>query len=266
VTPEHHYPAELYELIHRGTPGDLGFYREACAGARRILELGCGYGRVVSALSELEAEITGLDRDAGLLARAADRVAALPSARRARVHLVVADMTSFDLVVNDSPGFDRILIPHSGLYCLLNDEAAVDCFRCVARHLAPGGELLIDAYAADEFHATAKPEAHVDADLSPVVSVEHDAATYDVFERSCWDRTAQRLDVTYEYIPRDGGDALQGSLSHRYLVGQQLTELLERGGLRLVSLADGWKAASNGAGTPLRSDAEFFVARAVVCP
>ena len=45
------YDAELYELLHSGTPGDLAFYRKWCRGADNVLELGCGYGRVLCALS-----------------------------------------------------------------------------------------------------------------------------------------------------------------------------------------------------------------------
>ena len=34
------YDPELYHLLHRGNPGDLRWYRQRCAGAQRILELG----------------------------------------------------------------------------------------------------------------------------------------------------------------------------------------------------------------------------------
>jgi hypothetical protein len=31
------YDPALYALIHRGTPGDLGFYQRACQGVDRVL-------------------------------------------------------------------------------------------------------------------------------------------------------------------------------------------------------------------------------------
>ncbi len=43
------YPPALYAELHVGNPGDLAFYREHCVGASSILELGCGYGRVMTA-------------------------------------------------------------------------------------------------------------------------------------------------------------------------------------------------------------------------
>ena len=95
-----------------------------------------------------------------------------------------------------------------------------------------------------------------------MVSVEHAGAAYDVFERSRWDRERQRLDVTYEYIPRGGGAALQGALAHRYLLGSQLEELLDRGGLRLVSMRGDFETTL-GEPRPIPADCDFFVAVAV---
>jgi SAM-dependent methyltransferase len=243
------YPAALYELVHRGTAGDLSFYSRECADARRVLELGCGYGRVLSALCErTDLELTGLDRNPELLARARAR---LPE----RVVLVHADMTRFEL---PGPGFDRILIPHSGVYCLEDDDACIACFRACARHLAPAGRLVFDAYAADGFHAEQDPADHSDERLDPVVSVEHEGICYDVFERSLWRRQLQRLDVTYEYVPREGGDAAMGRLVHHYLLLEQISPLLRRAGLDLVSLAGDWR------GRPAEPDDDMWVATAVL--
>jgi tRNA G46 methylase TrmB len=44
--------AELYRLTHRGNPGDVGFYRKLCSGVQSVLELGCGYGRLLAALAQ----------------------------------------------------------------------------------------------------------------------------------------------------------------------------------------------------------------------
>lgn len=252
-----HYPAALYELVHRGTAGDLAFYVRVCNAASerehaRVLELGCGYGRVLAALRESsqqqhrrkeKLELTGLERDPDLLARARERLAD-PSVR-----LVEGDMTAF--AITDEGGepaaFDRILIPHSGIYCLPDDEACVACFQCCAQHLAPDGRLVFDAYGADVFHIEQDPADHTDERLDPVVSVEHEGICYDVFERSRWERSEQRLDVTYEYIPRGGGEALVGRLMHRYLLRDQLEPLLARAGLQLISLDGDWRG---GASTP----------------
>ena len=249
----HPYPAELYELVHRGTAGDVSFYCRVCEGASSVLELGCGYGRLLEPLSEL-ADVTGLDRDPELLVRAKVRLT-----ERSGAQLVHGDMTEFDPASTFAPGggFDRILIPHSGIYCLPDDEACVACFRCCAKTLRPGGALVFDAYAADAFHLDEDPDDHTDDRLDPVVSVEFEGRQYDVFERSRWERSTQRLDVTYEYIPRGGGAVLQGRLMHRYLLRSQIEPLLEQAGMRLESLHGDWH------GRPVSSESDMWVATAI---
>ena len=250
----HPYPAALYELVHRGTAGDLSFYQGVCADASGVLELGCGYGRVLEGLASLGIALTGLEIDPERLARASAR---LGDARKLR--LVQGDMRAFDGASTFAPraGFDRILIPHSGVYCLPDDTSCVACFRCCAEQLAAGGRLVFDAYAADAFHRDENPAAHVDERLDPVVSIEFEDRSYDVFERSRWERARQQLDVTYEYIPRGGGEALQGRLLHRYLLRDQLAPLLEQAGLRLQSLHGDWQGHSSS------SESEMWVATAV---
>ena len=192
--------------------------------------------------------------DPELLARAGARVGDAPNVR-----LVLGDMRSFDRETTGPPttGFDLILIPHSGVYCLPDDASCVACFQCCAEQLATGGRLVFDAYGADAFHRDEDPAAHVDTRLDPVVSIEFEGRSYDVFERSRWERTRQQLEVTYEYIPRAGGEALQGRLLHRYLLRDQLVPLLEQAGLRLESLHGDWR------GHPSSSESDMWVATAV---
>jgi SAM-dependent methyltransferase len=260
VLDDHHYAAALYELVHRGTPGDLEFYRRACADADNVLELGCGYGRVLMALAGLGLSVTGLDRDPELLALGEEHAGRLGKSVASRIEFVLGDMTDFDLISGarsrERGTFDRILIPYSGLYCLLTDEACESSFRQIAAHLRPTGKLILDAYTADRFHAETDPAYHVDKHLDPIVAVEYQGEVYDVFERTRWERDRQRLDVTYEYIPRDGGAVLQGSIAHRYLLEGQLERLLERAGLTLISLAGDFN------GGDLAADSDVFVATA----
>jgi SAM-dependent methyltransferase len=61
VDPAARRLARLYALVHRGNAGDVDFYVRACAGAARVLELGCGTGRVLRAVAEVAGHVTGLD-------------------------------------------------------------------------------------------------------------------------------------------------------------------------------------------------------------
>lgn len=224
------YPADLYAALHTGTPGDVTWYQTQCEGARSVLELGCGYGRILSALASTEREVWGIEIDPNLLELSRERIGTLPHAERASIHLVHGDMRSFDL----GRTFDRILIPHSGLYCLLGDADVRSCLRAIRRHLDRSGCLLLDAYSADRFHLRSRPSDVDSDDLVPVARVEARDRTWQVLECSTWDRVEQRIDVTYEYVAQ--GESHQGRIAHRYLQVKQLRAALEEAGLRLASL------------------------------
>src|SRR5690606_24072175 len=122
----------------------------------------------------------GVERDSGMRAMAERRLRSAPAAVQARVSFVDADMTSFSL----GRTFDRVIIPFTGLYCLLSEEAVLQCFRCVAAHLGRDGAFVFDAYAADGFHAHSLPEDYPDDELEEVARIERDGVPLTVLERS----------------------------------------------------------------------------------
>lgn len=229
------YPAAFYAALHRGTPGDLEAYARICEGASSILELGCGYGRVVGALAAADRAVVGIEHDEGLLALARAMLEHLPPPARAGVTLRRGDMRDLDL----GRRFDRVLIPFGGLYCMLDDSELDAALSTATRHLAPDGLLAFDVYRADEFHATAEPDDVPDDAYTPVCRVEVDGTPYEVLERSTWDRTRQRIDVEYLYVDEDG-HTVRGTIAQRYLLEPQLHEALARAGLRVQSLERGF--------------------------
>ncbi|HWZ88985.1 MAG TPA: class I SAM-dependent methyltransferase [Polyangiaceae bacterium] len=217
--------ADLYALTHRGTPGDAAFYARFCAGARSVLELGAGYGRLVSALARARRLVVGLDCDAQLLAAAKRSLRSLPLAKGRSVRLVQGDMRSFEL----GQRFERVVLPYNGLYCLLTKRDALACFRAVRAALDPGGTFAFDVWNAEAFQRQPAVRTRV-SDPEPIVALRHAGCTWDVFEHSRIRRVAQRLDVVYEYVPRTGGAARQIPIAQRYYRPAELRALLERAG------------------------------------
>jgi SAM-dependent methyltransferase len=213
-----------------------------------VLELGCGYGRLLAPLARAGHRVTGVDADAGLLTLARETVAALPAPARERVTLLADDMRTFALDAR----FERVLIPYNGLYCLPSEAEQIACLANAARHLAPGGRLVFDGYAIDAFHeAVDEDDEHDDA--QPVVSVEWRGRVWDVLEHSDWVRAAQVLRVRYECRPRDGGAPVMDAVNHRYLLTGQVGGVCEAAGLRVVETAGGFR------GEPLDADSEHLV-------
>lgn len=230
------YPPRFYAALHRGTEGDLAHYLRICEGASSVLELGCGYGRVVAALASAGHTVVGVDLDPGLLDLARATVDALPASGRAAITLRPGDMRDLQLPQR----FDRVLVPFGGLLCMLDGTQLDAALATVARHLAPGGRAAFDVYRADEFHATARPEDVPEDAYAPLQRVEVDGVPYEVLERSTWDRDRQRIDVEYLYVS-EHGEAVIGTIAQRYLLEPQLHAALGRSGLRVVDRRIGFE-------------------------
>lgn len=249
VAQEGGYDAQLYELLHRGTAGDTAFYAKSCAGACSVLELGCGYGRVLGALTRSASLVVGVDNDAGLLRIARAALTRLPPAAARRVVLLEQDMAE----IRFDCRFERVIVPFGGLQCLLTAERQQACLTNCRQLLGAHGRLVFDVYAADAFHADA-PDADVGEWDDPefVVSLRGADYAYDVYESSRWRRAEQRLDVVYEY--RCGRrDSRFGVIKQRYLLEAELQRMLKVAGLRVIS----WHADFRG--TPTSWDAERHV-------
>lgn len=234
------YDPILYALVHNGTPGDLAFYRQACQGADRVLELGCGYGRVLVELAEAGHEVVGIDLDDGLLELTSDALADLNEEARLRARVLRGDMRRPPV---QGP-FDRILIPHSGLYCLLSDDDVRACLRSARALLAPGGKLVLDAYAADGFHQECEPEDMADDQLEEVALIAAHGQVYDVYERSRWDKANQTMVATYVHKPQDASPPVEASIEQRYLLRAQLEAHLEQAGFTVDSFVGDFAGAA----------------------
>lgn len=224
------YAAELYRLVHRGNSGDRSFYSRACRDAASVLELGCGYGRLISALVPRAGGYVGVELDAGMLRLARQARAGLSPAVAKRVALVRGDMCGFTLARR----FDRVVIPHSGLFCLGTDAQVLACLRRVRAHLELDGELIFDTYSADAFHRDGDPEDEAEDRWEWLTRVGDAERAYDVFERTRWQRELQRMTVRYRYTPVGGGRSRLGVIEHRYLLREQMLALLRRAGFRVL--------------------------------
>jgi len=215
--------AELYALTHRGSPGDIEFYLARARGAKHVLELGCGYGRLLVKLARANHVVTGLDCDPEMLALARRNLGELPAVRRARVELIAGDMRSFTLKAR----CERVLLPYNALYCLLSRSDALACFRAARAALEPDGELVLDVWNAAPFHRERPSGGDED---EPIAILEHAGTVWQVLERSRVRRASQRIHVVYEYVPISGARALQIEIPQRYYLAPELNQLLARAG------------------------------------
>jgi SAM-dependent methyltransferase len=111
------------------------FY-QALAGApvKTILDMGCGTGRLASALAALGHRVTGADPAQAMLDIARKRRGG------DRVHWVESDAGSLALAAR----FDLIIMTGHAFQKLLSDAAIMAALQAFARHLAPEGRLAFE--------------------------------------------------------------------------------------------------------------------------
>jgi SAM-dependent methyltransferase len=129
------YAAEAQALLAVAT-------REG-APARSLLDVACGTGRHLAAFATDVDEVAGLDASREMLAIARARL-------DPAVPLVEADMRSFDL----GRRFDVVTCLFSAIGHVADDDELDAAVAAMARHVAPGGVLLLEPWLTPE---TARP-------------------------------------------------------------------------------------------------------------
>jgi len=133
--------ARYYDLEHDDLVADAALYCELArqAGGGPVLELGCGTGRILLALSRAGHKAVGLDTSAAMLARAEAKLRGRPDLRGAW-RVVHADARHFEV----EERFALILAPLDflGYFATLEDQLAV--LAAARRHLGAEGRLVLD--------------------------------------------------------------------------------------------------------------------------
>jgi SAM-dependent methyltransferase len=108
---------------------DLELWEELARDRGRILDLGCGTGRVALHLARHAHSVTGLDTDRRLVDALNERASELPAVAE------VGDARDFER----ESKFALILAPMQLLQLFADSAERVRCLRCVAAHLSPDG-------------------------------------------------------------------------------------------------------------------------------
>lgn len=157
--------------------GEASFVHRLAPDAR-VLDAGCGTGRVAIRLAELGHEVVGVDLDEDMLDRARRDAPGLP--------WFVADLADLDV---PGPAFDLVLTA-GNVIPLVAAGAEARVVAALARHVRPGG-LLVSGFGLDV--------AHLPLDHAPV--------TLDGYDGWCADAGLVLVDrfATWAGDPYDGG-------------------------------------------------------------
>lgn len=134
--------AAKYYDANPAAPKDVPFYQARLAGPEsRVLELGCGTGRVLLPLAQRCRFISGLDISETMLELCREKLrAARLGPDRALVR--TADISAFSL----ERKFDLVIAPFRVLQNLETDAQVDGLLDCVRAHLAPGGRCILNVF------------------------------------------------------------------------------------------------------------------------
>jgi SAM-dependent methyltransferase len=119
-----------HEAECAGYAADLKLWEDLAERAGgRVLELGCGTGRVAVHLARHGHAVTGLDMDRELIATFANRARSLPATA------ALGDARHFSLGLE----FDLVLAPMQLVQLFEGSEERLRCMRCIASHLDAAG-------------------------------------------------------------------------------------------------------------------------------
>ncbi len=136
------YQSEFYDAYNRATPSDPGdleecsdisFWLETAKDyGDRVLELGCGTGRISIPMAEAGLQVTGVDAFANMLDGARKK--------SDRVTWIEADIRSLNL----GKTFPCIIMPYETLDLFLDLEDVEKVLACVNQHLQADGRFIFD--------------------------------------------------------------------------------------------------------------------------
>ncbi len=232
--------AALYDSEHDQFADDIAWYVHlAEVAGSRVLELGCGSGRLLAPLAVAGNRVVGVDSSAAMLQRARARLHS--AVARGEVTLIQGDMQDLTTL---GPGlFDLVIIPLNGLLHVDNPESQRRVLQEAARVLRPGGLIAIDV-----LHAVPDALAVFDGRVVHEGSWESGGGVVSKFSSRTVDWTNQHIESEVWYDEINAGGAMSRHRTEfpmRWVTSAELALMLEVAGFA------GWNLAGGYDGSPL---------------
>jgi SAM-dependent methyltransferase len=212
--------AEIYDDRHlppfeADTAGAVRFLRPL-AGDGPALELGIGTGRIAIPLALEGTPVHGIEVSEAMVAKLEEKL----SAARASpiVDVSVGSFADFSIDTR----FSLVYVAYNTFFQLLTQDEQVSCFQAVARHLAPGGVFVMQAFVPDVTRFDVRDQ-RVEVDTIGVDEVSLDISVHDPFAQRTQGHTVVIKDGSVRLYP----------VQLRYAYPSELDLMARLAGLRL---------------------------------
>jgi SAM-dependent methyltransferase len=216
--------AKYYDAYVRGFDADIPLYLACCEGRNRVVEIGCGTGRVLKPLLEAGHEVVGVDISKDMLAIAHQKL-------HSHVESGALRLVQHNFV--DAPteeSFDAALVTFYTFNYIFDDEDQRSFLRHVAQSLERGGILAVDLFYP-------RPLAYPDqAGVWRKSAVECDGALLRLRDKREMIGSIERRDQVFA---TDAGEDAITTL-RRFVTKQETESLLTQAGFVGVQFINGY--------------------------
>ena len=226
---------ELYDFASPYTHrADVQFYvDEAVKSAGKVLEVGCGTGRVLLPTARRGISITGIDRSPAMLERCHAMLEKEPESVREHVRLEQMDMRNFEL----RDQFSLATIPFRPFQHLLKVADQLNTLRSIHRHLLKGGHLVFDVFNPDLKRIAAGPTAEAEDHPSTTLPDGRQARRTGKVTKVSMTKQINDIELIYHVTGTDGKtERMVMSFPMRWYGRHEIEHLLERCGFGLKTV------------------------------
>ncbi len=216
----------IYACQHACQLEDMPLYRcLAQKYGQRLLELGCGTGRITIPLAREGFYVDGVDRDPMMLNWAREQLKNETPQVQSRIHLLEMDITS----MATGRQYDLVLFPYHSVGHLSPGQGISALAYAVADHMLPDGAFVLSVLQPDSDLCSEKPSdlRHLEEFHVPGLGM------VDCYETTRYDATLRQLHFDWYY---DLGDEEMLHIKNCLNLhsGQELEQAFRAAGLRLV--------------------------------
>jgi ubiquinone/menaquinone biosynthesis C-methylase UbiE len=216
--------AQFYDAYVQDFEGDLELYTSLCTPEDRILEIGCGTGRVLKHLLEHGLSITGVDISQDMLDVAQEKLHTF--LENGRLELVNHNVQESALPVQ----YDKVLITFYTFNYIL--EQPETFLQHVAMSMVPGGVVLMDLFYP---HTLLHPE-HDDVWREKAWHFQH-RVIHLKDKRTVRENVEERIQVYQE-----GDEEMEITTRRKYYAPEEMIQLLRAAGFQNIELCPEYEA------------------------